>query len=67
MNDVLALLACLGVMCGASGLAYRWIAHWQQPRIPAAPDNQPGRDVGLYLACRRIDRQPTHQPRKEKP
>lgn len=65
MNDVLALLTCLGVMCGASALAYRRIARWQQPPIPAAPDNQPGRDVDLYLDCRHIDRQPTHQPRKE--
>lgn len=65
MNDVLALLTCLGVMCGASALAYRWIARWQQPRIPAAPDNQPGRDSTALWECRHIDRQPL--ARKEKP
>jgi peptidoglycan/LPS O-acetylase OafA/YrhL len=28
--DVLLLLACLAVMCGASALSYRLIARWER-------------------------------------
>ncbi|MFI6033009.1 hypothetical protein ACIBBD_02265 [Streptomyces sp. NPDC051315] len=65
MNDVVLLLACLAVMCGASALSYRLITGWgSRHNVPAAPDNTPGRDPHLLSACQHIA---NNDARKEKP
>lgn len=55
------------VVVGVSAIVHS-IRGGRPRRLPAAPDNQPGRDTEALWACRRIAAQPTAtQPRKEKP
>jgi hypothetical protein len=60
----LAYLACMAVMVIPVAIQCRLLARAARRSIPAAPDNQPGRDPQLLWECRYIDRQP---PRKETP
>lgn len=61
---------CIGVP--ASGFLTLWLGAWTlvhhaetrraRRRTPAAPDNQPGTDAVLLLACRYISSQPLADP-----
>ena len=58
MNDVALLLACLAVMVIPVAIHHRLLARAAARRIPAAPDNQPGRDTTALWTCRRINALP---------
>jgi hypothetical protein len=55
-------LAVMAVMVIPVAWQHRQLRRAARRSVPAAPDNQPGRDPQLLWECRRIDRQ---TPRKE--
>ncbi|MGY1579196.1 hypothetical protein [Streptomyces sp. MN13] len=68
MTINLGLAYPLAVAAGALavGVWAVWHAVTGRPRIPAAPDNQPGHDADALIVCRRISALPTSR-RKENP